>query len=176
MSRSTIQRLLTVTSICALLTSCTSPVESPPPEGKGSSSSTTGADTPRPPDEGMDFFTTGTASSVDPWWSSDPSLAPADQQLFSLSSDRKLEGPQVVRSESLAGKVARVVITCSEPVPYSVIFLTGEVGNSVTTSGDSCGGPDINAYDTPVLVDGTNAISVTVPRSTSYFLTIYTRA
>jgi hypothetical protein len=172
MSRSTVERLLLCVAMASLLGSCSSPSDDVP-----SQADPPGAGHPTPAvttDQGRDFFTAGEADSVDSWWTSDPSLAPADQEAFTLTFNERFVGPQSIHAGGIGAKTARVVITCSEPVAYSVNFGTEDDPEEVTTAGDSCGGPDINAYDTPVLNDDVDVVTVAVPDDTAFFVTIYT--
>lgn len=183
MSRPIKRSLLVGTIASLLLAACTSetpaadpsPSTSPTTQSASASASSTETTSPTetPNEQRSDFFVSGTAASVVPWWNDHPQLAPLGQQSFNLLYNEKLSGPQVVNNLDIAGKIARVIVTCASTAPYSVGFGPQSNPALINTSGTSCGGPAIPSYDTPALSTDSNTVSVVVPEGTNYYLTIF---
>jgi hypothetical protein len=116
--------------------------------------------------------------SIVSWWKDNPAAAPKDLAKRKLLFNQRGEGPR-----RFAGPDVRkynrllMVITCVGEAEYLVRLQVLDGISIASTSGATCGGPALSAYNTPLLrvEDRKTEVEVQVPAGTKYYVTIYGR-
>ncbi|WP_221469642.1 hypothetical protein [Allocatelliglobosispora scoriae] len=110
------------------------------------------------------------------WWVRHPDLAPDSVRRAQVLFDQKGEGDQSwpVVGTGKYDKVI-VVITCNAATHYRVELGSAVDPDQIWTEGDSCGGPNINTYESPAIDRSSPPVTVhvTAPANTKYFVTLY---
>jgi hypothetical protein len=115
-------------------------------------------------------------ASVAYWWDKHPDAAPPDLADRTLLLNREGTGPRRFLGPDMR-KYSKVlmIITCTEKVEYELRLQVLDGLSIATTSGSSCGGPNLSSYQSPNLkvVDPQTEVEVEVPAGTKYFVTLY---
>ncbi len=114
--------------------------------------------------------------SVVTWWEDNEGAAPTDLQDSKLLVNEKGSGPQRFPGPDMR-KYDQVllVITCTEKAEYLVRLQVLDGLSVASTTGPSCGGPELATYTSPPLEDGAakTEVEVEVPEGTDYYVTLY---
>lgn len=122
------------------------------------------------------LFDTGSAQSADPFWRANPELMPKNISSAELLFNEKRQGPTSVDLPSIeASESLTLVLTCDSRVPYEVSVVNNINEQTAKTGGKSCGGPNINSYQTPPFKESNEkgSVRITVPAEVEYYITAY---
>jgi hypothetical protein len=164
-------------ALLSMLTGCSSDtrggaigVSAPITEGAGSTPRRTTA----APAEVL--FSRRKPVSVVTWWKDHPAAAPANLAKHTLLLNREGKGPQRFPGPDMR-RYNRVlmIITCASKAQYVVRLQVLDGLSIASTSGASCGGPDLSAYSSPFVkvTDRKTEVEVEVPAGTRYYVTVY---
>jgi hypothetical protein len=113
--------------------------------------------------------------SIVNWWQDNPTTAP-DLSGQKLLLNKRGTGPARFAGPDMT-KYSKVlmVITCVGKVEYTVRLQVLDGLSIASTSGPSCGGPDVSSYTSPSLTadEPETEVEVDVPAKTEYYVTLY---
>ena len=117
--------------------------------------------------------------SIVNWWRENPTTtptAPANLGERRLLLNRRGIGPERFPGPDMS-KYSQVlmVITCTSKAQYTVRLQVLDGLSIASTSGISCGGPDLALYTSPTLTsdEPETEVEVDVPAKTEYYVTLY---
>ncbi len=151
-------------------------------DGAGSGGSAGTADGPSagtavstgPSADSSDLFPGDRAVSVAKFWKDNPDIAPdfLDDAVELL--DVEGVGPSTVDMEISSNPNAYVlVLTCDSAQEYRVSLQDKSRNELSWTGGNSCGGPAVGIYTTPILSTPPAYVIVDVPEGTETVLTVF---
>jgi len=113
--------------------------------------------------------------SVVTWWEENPSAAP-DLTGQKLLLNKRGTGPERFPGPDMR-KYSKVfmVLTCSSKAEYTVRLQVLDGLSIASTTGTSCGGPDVSSYTSPSLTadEPDTEVEVEVPPTAEYYVTLY---
>jgi hypothetical protein len=114
--------------------------------------------------------------SVVTWWKQHPAEAPAGLAKRKLLLNQRGVGPRRFNGPDMR-KYTKVlmVITCTKKVAYVVRLQVLDGLSIASTSGETCGGPNLSTFESPSLTTKVRKteVEVEIPDGTEYYVTIY---
>ncbi len=124
----------------------------------------------------IDPFSGPAPMSVVTWWKERPAAAPANMSNRKLLLNARGTGPSRFVGPDMRGyNEVLMAITCTSKVAFAVRLEVVDGLSIASTSGDSCGGPEVSVFISPPLssFDPATQVEVQVPAGTQYYVTLY---
>ncbi len=168
MRRSHLSQAAVCALTCAVMTAGCTSADPQPPTDTATPSPSASASTDS-------VFAGPVPKSAIAWWKAHPDFQPANVDPADVLLDQSGDGPGSWRLDGFQRfSSVVIVIICTTPVAYDVELLKDGGGTSASTQGNSCGGPNINVYETPAIDRNAHGydIKVGVPAGTKYAVTV----